>query len=339
MGADFFIKLEDNKVKCLICPHECNINPGKSGLCKVRSNHNGILQLDVYGMLSATHFDPIEKKPLYHFYPGKEIYSLGSLGCNFKCQCCQNHHISQTGKTDYSGLSEMSISDIIKQVKSNPLNIGVAYTYNEPVVWYEYMLDIAKEVRRNNYKNVVVSNGFINREPLLKLTEVIDAFNIDLKGFDDDIYKSFNGGRLVNILNSLQLIKDRNCHLEITFLVVTEINDDIEQFKIMVEWIAENLGSDIPLHISRYFPNFKFNAKATPIELILSMANFASGLLKYVYIGNLPGNKFQDTICPGCQKAVIIRDSYTTTLKNISSFGTCIICGYKIALHDSRHIC
>ncbi len=331
MEADFYKKLENNRVQCLICPHECKIAPGNSGICKVRSNQDGILQTEVYGLLSATHFDPIEKKPLYHFHPGKEIFSIGSLGCNFRCQCCQNYHISQAGKNDFPRLLKMSVSDIMKHVKTNPLNIGVAYTYNEPVVWYEYMVDTAKEVHQNGFQNVLVSNGFINREPLLKLTECIDAFNIDLKGFDDKIYKSFAGGKLVNILNTLQLIKERECHLEITFLAVTEINDDLEQFRQMVKWISQNLGREVPLHISRYFPKYKLHNKATSVDLIWNMANIAGESLHYVYVGNLPGNDFQNTVCPNCQQTVIFRNGYSTNVSNLTNHGACQSCGHHIA--------
>ena len=332
MKTEFFNKLEDNKVKCLLCPHECLINPGKSGICKVRKNINGVLHLDVYGFLSATHFDPIEKKPLYHFHPGKEIFSLGSLGCNFHCKCCQNYHISQTGKSDFQHLTKSSIPEIVKRVMSSPLNIGVAYTYNEPIVWYEYMIDVAKEISQLQYKNVVVSNGFINREPLAKLIEFIDAFNIDLKGFSNEIYKSFAGGKLDNVLQTLQLVKEKDRHLEITFLVVTNVNDDIKDFQNMVKWIAQNLGSDVPFHISRYFPNYKYNAQATSVGLLKNMAGIASEALNYVYVGNMRENEYQNTICPACNSTVIQRSGYFTNLRNLTPDGKCLSCGQKIAI-------
>lgn len=332
MKTEFYNKLEDNKVQCLLCPHECLINPGKSGICKVRKNIDGALHLDVYGFLSATHFDPIEKKPLYHFHPGKEIFSLGSLGCNFHCKCCQNYHISQTGKSDFHHLTKISISEIVKRVKSNPLNIGVAYTYNEPIVWYEYMINIAKEISQLLYKNVVVSNGFINREPLAKLIEFIDAFNIDLKGFNSEVYRSFAGGKLDNVLQTLQLVKEKDRHLEITFLVVTNVNDDVKDFQNMVKWIAENLGADVPFHISRYFPNYKYNAQATSVDLLKNMADIASEALNYVYVGNMQGNEYQNTICPSCNSTAIQHNGYTTNLRNLTPEGKCLSCGQKIAI-------
>ncbi len=219
MGADFYTKLEDNKVKCLLCPHECTIAPGKTGICKVRSNQNGVLQLDVYGLLSATHFDPIEKKPLYHFHPGKEIFSLGSLGCNFKCKCCQNHHISQVGKAEYNRLQEISVLEILRQVKSSPENIGVAYTYNEPVVWYEFMLDIAKELSKNQYKNVLVSNGFINKDPLLKLLEYIDAFKGMVKKKLVPTFNLLSTQISPPLLSTISLLRDKPKPVPFSLLV------------------------------------------------------------------------------------------------------------------------
>lgn len=332
METSYYREIEDGRVQCLLCPHECIIAQGKEGICKVRKNIGGKLHLDVYGILSATNFDPIEKKPLYHFHPGKEIYSLGSLGCNFKCGCCQNYHIAQSGKKDFPHLTKMDIPDIMKNVRSDPYNIGVAYTYNEPMVWYEYMSDIAREVSLLQYKNVVVSNGFINTEPLLKLTEYIDAFNIDLKGFDSTMYKSFAGGKLKTVLNNLQLIKERGCHLEITFLAIPGINDDTSQFQKMVEWIKQNLGADVPFHISRYFPNYKLSARATSVELLQILAETANDSMHYVYVGNMPGNDFQNTYCPNCKKLVIQRNGYTINRKNLSLEGTCVSCGYDIAI-------
>jgi pyruvate formate lyase activating enzyme len=286
----------------------------------------------VYGFLSASNFDPVEKKPLYHFHPGKDIFSMGSLGCNFHCKCCQNFHISQTGKDDISNLTKMNLSEIVKNVKLNPSNIGVAYTYNEPVVWYEYMIDIAKEIAHHNYKNVVVSNGFINSKPLNKLIEYIDAFNIDLKGFNDEMYRSFAGGKLKNVLQTLKIIKEKGRHLEITFLAVTDINDNMNEFQEMGEWIVQNLGADVPLHISRYFPNYKHGAKATSSNLLWNMAKLAGKSLNYVYVGNMHGNEFQNTICPNCNKVVVNRIGYSVNTQNLTSEGNCLSCGYNVAI-------
>ncbi|MGD2035120.1 MAG: AmmeMemoRadiSam system radical SAM enzyme [Bacteroidales bacterium] len=332
MEAAFYTELEDQKVKCLLCPHECIIKPGKTGICKVRKNHNGVLYSDVYGLLSAMHFDPIEKKPLYHYFPGKEIFSIGSLGCNFSCRCCQNFNIAQAGRDDFPGLQEADPSQIMEMIRTNLSNIGVAYTYNEPGVWYEYMIDVAREVRQNGYRNVVVSNGYMNRTPLLKLTECIDAFNIDLKAFDENVYHNFTGGKLSGVLDSLQLIRDQGCHLEITFLAVTGINDDMNQFRSMLKWIGQNLGPDVPLHISRYYPGYKLQNEATSISLLTEMAKAASEILYFVYIGNVSGNDYQDTICPGCKKTVIVRNGYSVRVKNMSAEGKCLTCGYNIAI-------
>jgi len=332
MEARYYKRIDNSKVQCFLCPHECTIAPGHSGICKIRTNTDGILTADMYGAVVAMQFDPLEKKPLYHFYPDHEILSLGSLGCNFHCSCCQNYEISQTGKTGFPRLQELSIDKIIDVAVSNPLNIGVAYTYNEPMIWIEYMSDIALAVKNAGLKNVAVSNGYINTVPLLELLRNIDAFNIDIKGFDQKIHKQFTGGDLENVLETIQAIAIYGRHLELTFLVVPGVNDDLKHFEQMLEWIVLKLGKGIPLHISRYFPRFKMSTESTSLESISAMAKMASRYLSYVYIGNTTLDNFQDTICPQCGSLAIKRKGYRANMIGINAKGMCISCGCNIAI-------
>ncbi len=331
MEARYYDKLTDNKVQCKLCPHNCIIADGRSGICKVRTNKGGILNTDIYGCLSATHFDPIEKKPLYHFFPGSEILSLGGLGCNFHCACCQNYEISQTGIEGFPRLQYLSVGEIIKAARANPDNLGIAYTYNEPNVWYEYMFDIAQEIRQNQGKNVIVSNGYINEKPLRALLPIIDAFNIDVKAFDDKVYKNFAGGELKYILNNLKIIKKADKHLEITLLIVPGINDSLSRFGEMIQWIINSLGKDVPLHLSRYFPHYKMKTETTDLRIIEEFAAYASKYLNYVYIGNVR-SEYQNTYCPNCGSLVIQRHGYYTRLSALDGRGYCITCGQKIVV-------
>jgi pyruvate formate lyase activating enzyme len=304
----------------------------RSGKCKVRTNRNGKLYADTYGSLSATNFDPLEKKPLYHFHPGNEILSLGSLGCNFACACCQNYEISQSGIAGFPRLQKMDVGKVIKSAKDNIANIGIAYTYNEPFVWYEYMYDVASRAKSEGLLNVVVSNGYINPEPLEELIGYIDAFNIDLKAFDVRGYKEFTGGELPYVLHTLATIIKMGKHLEITLLVIPGFNDDLLQFESMLQWISERLGKDIPLHLSRYFPHYEMDTPATPVSHLVKMAEKASNFLHYVYIGNVPMAEYQDTYCPDCGTLVIRRKAYNTHLNALTNDGCCTECGYKIAV-------
>ncbi len=332
MEARYYKKLAGNKTQCKLCPHNCIIARNKTGICKVRSNIEGILYSDMYECLSATHFDPIEKKPLYHFYPGSEILSLGALGCNFHCSCCQNYEISQTGKAGFPRLQNLSVQDIVKTSTAHPDNLGVAYTYNEPFVWYEYMFDIAREIKKNQGKNVIVSNGYINEEPLKTILPFIDAFNIDIKAFDDDTYRKFAGGDLVSVLNNLKIIAKSGKHLELTMLIVPGVNDVLSQFEKMIEWFTNNLSKDVPLHLSRYFPHYKLKTESTSLSVLNRFADYAGKYLNYVYTGNVARSEHQNTFCPDCGTLVIQREGYHTQLLALDARGFCNNCGQKIAV-------
>ena len=328
--ALFFEKLGDNKVKCNLCPHNCIINEGKRGLCRVRKNIKGELYSEVYGKISALHFDPIEKKPLYHYYPGKIILSLGSIGCNLYCKFCQNWEISQTSIDDYPYLKDYSVDEIIDIALKKTDNIGIAYTYNEPIVWYEYMLDIAKQAKKKNLKNVMVTNGFINKGPLENIIPFIDAFSVDLKGYTEEFYKNLTSSKLEPVKKSLKLIKDRGKHLEITNLVIPTLNDDEKIFEDMVCWIADEIGKDTVLHLSRYFPTYKLNIEPTPLTKLVELFEIAKKRLNYVYLGNVTFSEGSDTFCSNCGKLLIKRQGYSTKVVGIDNKGNCKYCGNKI---------
>ena len=259
--ADYYNLLENGKIKCMLCPHNCIISNGKSGICGVRRHADSKLITDIYGMLTSIAIDPIEKKPLYHFYPSSEILSIGTKGCNMKCPYCQNWHISQDMSVETSFYSAESIVNIALEKNS----IGIAYTYSEPVIWLEYVLDCSKPTRERGVKNVMGTNGFINEEPLNDLLEYTDAMNIDLKTFNEDTYKKVQKGNLTDILNTIKISHEKGCSIEITTLVVSGINDNFEEMKDIINFIA-SVDKNIPWHISRYYPNYKYEKPATSIE-------------------------------------------------------------------------
>ncbi len=305
--ALYYEKKEDKRVQCKLCPHNCIINEGKTGICKVRKNTDGILVSLNYEELSAVHPDPVEKKPLYHFYPGTKILSLGSIGCNMSCKFCQNSNISQIYESKPVSVTHYSSDIIIKTAKRLRNNIGIAYTYNEPVVWYEFMLETASKAHKEGLKNVMVTNGFINREPLEELLPFIDAFNIDLKAFTDDFYKKQTNASLNPVLETLKTVAASGKHFEITNLIIPSLNDDIQIFENMLKAITDISGKNTVLHLSRYFPAYKLNILETPEETLLKFHAKAKEYLNYVYLGNIITENGNATRCPDCGEILIAR--------------------------------
>jgi len=319
-----------NGLKCTLCPHFCQVKEGKAGSCRVRQNVGGTLIAENYERLCSMRFDPIEKKPLYHFYPGRTILSVGSVGCNLHCRFCQNWEISQSGVASSFQLKNISAKQIIETALQEKDNIGIAYTYNEPAIWYEYMLDIAKLAHEKSLKNVMVTNGFINPEPLSELILYMDAFSVDLKAFNNNFYKELTSAKLEPVLNSIKQIKAAGKHLEITNLVITNRNDKKEEFKEMLDWIANEVGRDTVLHISKYFPTYKMSEIATPDKTLFEFYDIASAKLDYVYLGNMRSKKGQNTYCPNCRSMVIERSGYSTNKTGINTKGFCENCGNEI---------
>jgi len=279
--AYYYEKKENNFVQCHLCPHECKIKPGAVGLCRVRKNECGTLYSLNYGKISSYNFDPIEKKPLYHFYPGKTIFSIGTFGCNFNCDFCQNYTIAQQNPATLN----ISTEQIMDAVKSREDNIGIAYTYNEPTIFYEFMLDTAKEANKAGYKNVVVTNGFINKKPLEELLQYVDAMNIDLKAFNNKFYESICRGKRLPVMETIRRSYGKT-HIEITLLLIDDENTDEKELNEMFKWIAD-IDKNIPLHISRYFPANRMANSPTKIVTIRKAKSIAKKYLNYVYIGNV----------------------------------------------------
>ncbi len=327
--AQFYTKLDNNKVLCKLCPWNCELVSGQTGICKVRTNENGSLITSVYNKVSALGTDPIEKKPLYHFYPGKNILSIGEVGCNLHCNFCQNHTISQCYANKFTGFHNITSEKIVNEALKTWNNIGIAYTYNEPITFYEFMLDTAKLAHKSELKNVVVSNGYINAEPLKKLIPFIDAFNIDLKAFNNEFYRKQTKGKLQPVLNSLKTIAKSNSHLEITNLVIPGLNDDETEFEKMIIWIASELGKQTPLHLSRYFPRYKMDQPPTSISKLETLYDIAKQHLQNVYLGNVSDEKRSSTFCADCGELLIERNGYQTKIKNLDDKGNCEKCNYN----------
>lgn len=280
--ALYYESLGNSRVHCHLCPNECVISDGKIGNCGVRINKGGVLYSEVYNKTTGISLDPIEKKPLYHYHTGEKILSLGTRGCNFHCLFCQNWHISQEISGPTQDITSAQVIDQAKLYKS----FGVAYTYNEPFIWYEFVLETAKLARANRLKNVLVTNGYVNMGPLEEMLPYIDAMNIDIKSFDEDFYMKICSGRLKPILEVIKR-SARACHIELTNLIIPTLNDSDEAIKKMADWIYDNLGPETPLHLSRYFPCYKMDLLPTPVETLKRARHIAKEKLKYVYIGNV----------------------------------------------------
>jgi pyruvate formate lyase activating enzyme len=317
----------DERLECLLCPQLCKIAKGKTGICGVRKNTGKKIELLTYGVISGISLDPIEKKPLYHFFPGNNILSIGSYGCNMRCDFCQNYHISQNIPAGMS--AKITPSDIVKKALAARNNAGLAFTYNEPVIWFEYVKETAILVKAKGLFNVLVTNGFINSDPLNELLEVTDAFNVDLKAFNNNFYQKLTGASLEPVKKSLKQIVIAGRHLEITTLLITGQNDDLTEMENQVRWIAGELGTEIPFHLSRYFPMYKRDDPATPHITLQRHYEIASKYLRYVYLGNTMSETGQDTKCPDCNAIVTKRSGYNIQHLNINN-GKCSVCGKEI---------
>jgi pyruvate formate lyase activating enzyme len=325
--AMYYEKLDDNKVICKLCPHECILKPGNTGLCNARKNENGDLISMSYGKIVAVHIDPIEKKPLYHFYPGSQTFSIGTAGCNLHCKNCQNSSISQASPMDIE-FTDATPEQIVYTAIKNNCN-SISYTYTEPTIFYEFMLETAKLAHEKGLKNIIVSNGFINQEPLLELIPYIDAANIDLKCFSDSIYRDITTGSLQPVLNTLKTIKENGVWLEITNLVIPNHTDNLKMIEEMCLWLYDNGFNDVPLHFSRFHSSYKMNdIPVTPLKTLEQAYDIAKeNGIKYVYLGNVNSEK-RNTICPHCNAIVIERNGFEANTKDFS--GNCQKCGKKI---------
>ncbi len=280
--ALYYNKEAGYKAHCRLCPHECVIANGKRGRCGVRVNEDGTLYTEIYGKTTSVALDPVEKKPLYHFHPGEFILSLGTKGCNFSCPWCQNWRISQDRDVP---TDEINISLVVEKARALR-SFGIAYTYNEPFIWYEFVLDCCKAAHEAGLKNVFVSNGYVNPEPLDEILPFLDAANIDIKSINDDFYRKYCGAELRPVLDTAAAIKSK-AHVEITNLIIPTLNDSEDDIARLVDWVADNLGADTPMHFSRYFPCYKTDLPPTPAATLEAAGKIAGKRLKHVHLGNI----------------------------------------------------
>ncbi len=320
--ALYYERIDNDRIKCMLCPHECIISPEKRGICRGRVNYQGVLITENYEQVSSLGIDPIEKKPLYHFYPGSRILSVGTYGCNFTCSFCQNWEISQQEPR----LRQISSKDLVRLAVEND-SIGIAFTYSEPSVWFEYILETSKMCKERGLKTILVTNGYLNQKPLQELLPLIDGANIDLKSFNQEFYKKTCGGTLGQVLENINELFENKVHLELTTLIIPDLNDTNEEIKKIAEWI-KGRSPDIPLHLSRYFPRHKLKKEATKIEKMREVYQLALNHLNYVYLGNLYTDFGTTTYCPQCKEKVITRNSYS--IKNRLKGNKCPDCGFKI---------
>lgn len=322
MEARYYEKLKDRRVECHLCPHNCRLAEGQQGICRVRENREGRLISLNYGKQSSYAYDPIEKKPLYHFYPGREIFSIGSYGCNLHCDFCQNWQIAH-GRAMTMEIEDQDIL-LLSQAKNS---IGIAYTYNEPTVSYEYILHMAKLIRARGLKNVLVTNGYINEEPLRELLPYIDGMNIDLKAMDDRFYRRICKGSLDPVLRTIE-IAAKHTHVEVTSLLIDGVNSSDKEIGELSKWLAR-ISPDIPFHISRFFPAYKMEGSETSYETMIRAKEIAEEYLSYVYIGNVWGTD-NNTYCPQCGFQLVNREGLGE-LVGIEK-GKCKKCGEEIQL-------
>ncbi len=328
--ALFYQSLEDGSVQCELCPNRCLLAKNQVGRCRVRQNIDGKLYSLVYGKPITIHLDPIEKKPFYHFLPGEKTFSLATVGCNLRCKYCQNFDISQRNPSDVKTM-DYTPKEIVDEAIKTEAKI-ISFTYNEPTVFYEYMLDIAKLAKEKGIKTTIISSGYINRQPLEKLLPYIDAIKIDLKGFNEKFYQEIVGGRLEPVLETLKFLGKQKVHLEIVTLLVPGLNDSEKEIKEMSLLIKENLGTEIPLHFNRFTPMYLLeNLPPTPEETVKKARQIALSVgLKYVYTGNIIDEEGSTTFCPDNKEPLIKRKGFFVELNKINKEGIGEGCKTKI---------
>jgi pyruvate formate lyase activating enzyme len=317
-------------VKCLLCAQTCVIASGERGKCRARMNVKGELRSLVYGRPMATHVDPIEKKPFYHFLPGSQAYSMSTSGCPLRCKFCQNWQISQARPEDYD-TPFISPASILSPEVSGTVPV-IAFTYNEPTVFAEYLMDIARLARKQKRRSVMVSCGFMNPEPLAEMCSVLDAIKIDLKGFDEGFYRNVSSAELQPVLRSIKQVARSGIHLEIVNLVVPTLNDSDKMLQALVSWVAGEIGPDVPIHFTAFHPDYQLlNLPPTPIKTLERARNFALAKgMHYPYAGNVPDHPGNHTYCPGCNKIVIRRTGFFVVENNLAA-GRCKFCNRAIA--------
>lgn len=334
--AKFWKPLADQKVQCQLCPHNCKIKNDGLGVCGVRKNENGKLYTLIYGSCSSIAADPIEKKPLYHFHPGTNALSLGTVGCNLKCEHCQNFSIS-TAKPDYTSIREVMPEKAVKLAREYDCQ-GIAWTYNEPSIWHEYSFDSAKLAKKEGLYTVYVSNGYINEDPLKEISPFLDAMNVDVKAFNDEFYKKICKASLEPVLLTCERAKELGIHLEVTYLVIPGHNDSNDEVKNFCNWVVDKLGGETPVHFSRFHPDYRMNnVPMTPMKTLLHVYDIAkqAGVL-YIYLGNVPHGDYENTTCPNCGSICIERCGYSINFIGFKK-GKCIKCNNSISIVTNKY--
>ena len=327
--ARFYEPLGDGTVQCMLCPWQCVVDKGRRGKCGVRENREGRYYSLVYGRPCTMHNDPIEKKPFFHVYPGSKAFSIATVGCNIECKFCQNWEISQASPDDGS-MPFRKPDDIVELALQNRSKT-VAYTYTEPTVFCEYIIDCAKAAKDAGLGNVVVSNGFISEKPLKELIPLITGYKVDLKAFTQKFYGELCSGRLSPVLDTLKRLADSGIWFEIVVLVIPTMNDSVDEIKRMAAWIVENLGPDVPLHFTRFHPAYKIRnlPRTPPATLKRARATAKAEGCRYVYTGNMPGGEGENTYCPDCNTCVINRYGHMVGARRLET-GKCHACGAEI---------
>jgi len=328
--ALYYTKIDGETLQCDLCPRRCLLTDGARGFCRVREARGGKLYTLVYGNPCSYHIDPIEKKPIFHVLPSASVFSIATAGCNLRCKFCQNWTISQRRPEETDNVLMPPEKVIALAIKNKCF--AIAYTYSEPIIFYEYMLDTAKLAKMSGLKNIMVTAGYINEEPLRELCKYIDVANVDLKAFDKNYLRKVCAQELEPLLEALKIFKEEGVHVEITNLIVPTLNDDMQTIEKMCIWIRDNLGADTPVHFSRFSPMYQLkNLYLTPIPTLEAARNVAQGVgLEYVYIGNVPGHAGEHTYCPDCKRLLIERVGYSITQNHIVG-GRCKFCSRKIS--------
>ena len=308
--ASWYEPLAGGLVHCRLCPNSCRLPEGQIGLCRARKNVGGKLRTLVYGKIAAVHVDPVEKKPFYHVLPGSKAFSLATPGCNMRCLFCQNWEIAQSFPWEVRTMPATPEQVVAEALRSGAASI--AFTYSEPTIFYEYMLDVAKLAKAKGLKTLVISNGYISPEPLKELLPYIDAYKVDFKAFDPAFYDEMTGGDREAVLRTMKIIRESGVWLEVVNLLVTGKNDDDGQIRSLARWVKENLGEDVPLHFSRFHPMHKLaNLPPTPVETVVRAREIAMAEgLRYVYCGNVPSDVGDSTVSPATGQVVIRRKGY-----------------------------
>jgi len=328
--AMHYAALDGGKVRCGLCPHNCTIADGRRGICGVRENSRGRLNSLVYGRYSSVHPDPIEKKPLYHFHPGSTVLSFGTLGCNLRCLHCQNWEISQARDADFENLQTLDVPELGEWAK-NTGSSGVAWTYNEPTIWHEFTLEGCVEAKKRGLYTVYVTNGYINESPLREIAPHLDAANVDVKGFTEKFYKEISGARLQPVLDACKLYRELKVHLELTYLIIPTRNDSASEIEQFCRWVVKELGVDVPVHFSRFHPDYKLDdVGPTPVKKVVEAWEIGRKAgLEFVYGGNVPHGDYENTSCPKCGTLLIARNGFSAGVRDFRD-GKCQKCGRPI---------